>query len=312
MAHSTILTSKEVAKFANVYSLGKIIKFYPMKGGSSTNYFIQSKTQKYILTICEYITKQQTLALTNLLIYLHKNHFLTNQVILSKDQEYVVEHNGKPVYLKKFLDGEIVEKPTIQFIEQLGGRIAQLHEIPCPENIQTALPYGLSYLDEVISSDIDHPYIEWLKTKLKYIAALIPEHLPTGLVHGDIFPDNIIQKNGNLVAIIDFEDVSNYHLIFDLGMAITGLLTMDKVVDMNYMKALIKGYQEVKSLTPVEIESLNLFCIHAAVTTSIWRFRQSHIRFATYEKSTDHQQMVDIADKLYEMGNSKFMSKVFD
>ena len=95
-------------------------------------------------------------------------------------------------------------------------------------------------------------------------------------------------------------------------MAITGLLTMDKIVNMNHIKTLIKGYQKVKPLSPIEIESLHLFCIYAAVTTTIWRFRQSHIRFATYEKSTDHQQVVDIADKLYEMGNSKFISKVFD
>ncbi|MHA1198381.1 MAG: homoserine kinase [Candidatus Heimdallarchaeaceae archaeon] len=312
MAHNTILTSKEIAKFANVYSLGKIIKFYPMTGGSSTHYFIQTRTQKYILTICEYITRQQALAQTNLLIYLHKHHFQTNQVISSKNHEYVLEHSGKPVYLRKFLEGGIVKRPTIQLIEQLGSRIAQLHDIPCPDNIQNVSPYGLDYLDEVTSSDIDHPYMEWLKTKLEYIEALIPDQLPKGLVHGDIFPDNIIQKNGNLVAIIDFEDVLNYHLIFDLGMVITGLLTLDNIVDMSYPKALIKGYQKVKLLTPIEIESLNSFCIYAAVTVSIWRFRQSHIRFATYEKSTDHQQMVDIADKLYEMGNSKFMSNVFD
>ena len=312
MAYYTTLTSKEITKFAKVYSLGKIIKIYPMTGGYRTNYFVQNKTQKYILTICDYKTRQQTLTLTNLLIYLHKHHFQTKQVISSKDHEYVLEHNGKPVYLTTFLEGEIVKRPTLQFIEHLGSRIALLHDIPCPDNIPTSNPYGLSYLDEVTSSDIDHPYIEWLKTKLDYIEALIPDQLPTGLVHGDIFPDNIIQKNGNLVAIIDFEDVSNYHLIFDLGMAITGLLTLDKIVDMSYTKALIKGYQEVKSLTPIEIESLSLFCIYAAVTASIWRFRQSHIHFATYEKSTDHQQMVDIADKLYEMGNSKFMSIVFD
>ncbi len=312
MAHYTILTSKEITKFANAYSLGKIIKFYPMTRGYSTNYFIQNKTQKYILTICEEKTRQQTLNLTNLLIYLHKHHFQTNQVISSKDHEYVLEHNGKHVYLKKFLEGEIVKNPTIQFIEHLGTRIAQLHDIPCPDNIPTAFLYGLSYFDEVISSDIDHPYIEWLKNKLAYIEVLIPDQLPTGLIHGDIFPDNIIQKNGNLVAIIDFEEVSNSPLIFDLGMTITGLLTIDNKVDMSYLKALIKGYQKVKSLTPIEKKFLNLFCIYAAVTTSIWRFLYFHIRFPTPEKSTHHQQMVDIADKLYEMGNSKFMSNVFD
>ncbi len=312
MAQLTILTSEEITKFANIYSLGKIIKFYPMTGGYSTNYFIQNKTQKYILTICEDNTRQQTLSLTNLLIYLDKHHFQTNQVISTKNREYVLEHNGKPVYLKKFLEGEIVKRPTKQFIEHLVTRIAQLHDIPCPDVIATGFPYGLLYVDEVISSDIDHPYIEWLKTKLKYLEASIPDQLPTGLVHGDIFPDNIIQKNGNLVAIIDFEEVSNYPLIFDLGTAITGLLAIDNTIDMSYPKALIKGYQKMKSLKSIEKKSLNLFCIYAAVNTSIWRFLQFHVRFPIPEKSTHHQQMVDIADKLYEMGNSKFMSYVFD
>ncbi len=312
MAHYTTLTSKEITKFAEVYSLGKIIKFYQMTGGYNTNYFIQNKTQKYILTICDEKTRQQTLTLTNLLIYLHKHHFQTNQVISTKDNEYVLEHNGNPVYLKKFLEGEIVKRPTIQFTEHLGSRIAHLHDIPCPDNVPTAYVQGLSYFDEVISSDIDHPYIEWLKTKLEYIEAQIPDQLPTGLIHSDIFPDNIIQKNGHLVGIIDFEEVSNYYLIFDLGMAITGLLNIDNIVDMSYSKALIKGYQKVKALTPIEKEFLNLFCIYTAVATSIWRFLYFHIRFPTPEKSTHHQEMVDIADKLYEIGNSKFMRNVFD
>lgn len=312
MAQLTILTSEEIAKFANIYSLGKINKFYPMTGGYSSNYFMQTKTQKYILTICEDKTMQQALTLTNLLIYLDKHHFRTTQVISSRNHEYVLEHKGKPVFLKKFLEGEIVKKPTIQFIEHLGTRIAQLHNIPCPDGIPIGFPYGLSYVDEVISSGIDHPYIKWLKTKLKYIEVSIPDQLPTGLVHGDIFPDNIIQKNGNLVTIIDFEEISNYPLIFDLGTAIIGLLAIDNIIDMSYSKALIKGYQKVKSLNSIEKKSLHLFCIFAAVNTSIWRFRQSHVHSPTPEKSTPHQQMVDIANKLYEMGNSKFMICVFD
>lgn len=312
MVQYTILTSEEISKFADVYSLGKIDKFYPMTGGYNTNYILQTKTRKYVLTICEDKTRQQALILTNLLIYLNKHHFQTTQVISSKNHEYVLEHNGKPVYLKKFLEGGIVKRPTIRFIEHLGTSIAQLHDIPCPDGILTGFPYGLSYVDEVTCSDIDHPYIEWLKTKLNYIEASIPDQLPTGLVHGDIFPDNIIQKNGNLVAIIDFEEVSNYPLIFDLGMAITGLLAINNIVDMSYPKALIKGYRKVKSLKPIEKKALNLFCIYAAVVTSIWRFRQSYIRHPSPEKSTHHQQMVDIADKLYQMGNSKFMSNLFD
>ncbi len=308
----TNLTSREIAEFAKTYSIGKVRNYYPMKRGyTNSNYFIQTNHQKYILTICEDKTPQQTRTLMNLLNHLHQHLFQSNQVIASKNDEYVLQYNDKPVYMKKFLEGEVVEKPTVQFIEHLGTRIAQLHNIKIPDDITTAFPYGLSYFAEITSIDLDHPYIEWLKTKSNYLHKSIPDQLPTGLVHGDIFPDNIIQKDGNLGAIIDFEEVSNYPFIFDLGMATTGIFADYNVIDLCFPKALVKGYQKVRMLEPLEKELLKLFTFYGAVATSFWRFRQFHIRFPTPEKSTHHQYMVDIADKLYEMDNNKFMGGVF-
>ncbi|OLS19339.1 MAG: Homoserine kinase [Candidatus Heimdallarchaeota archaeon LC_2] len=309
----TNFNSVEIEEISQEYSIGEIIKYYPMSGGfTNSSYFIQTMKQKYILTISEGKTEQQVVMIANLLNHLQQHHFQTNEVIQSRNEEFVFLFNNKPIYLKKFLEGTIAEKPNVKFIEQLGTQIAKLNNIPVPDTISSVHPYGLSYFDEVISTDLDHPYIEWLRTKSNYLQESIPDHLPKGLVHGDIFPDNLIQTEGNLKAIIDFEEFSNSPKIFDLGMATIGMFSDFDAIDMNIPRALIKGYQKVRLLDSLERQNLKLFIIYAAVATSFWRFRQFHILFPNLDKSRRYEQMVNFADSFFVMDNYKFMSEIFD
>lgn len=309
----TNLNSVEIEEISQEYSIGEIINYYPMSGGfTNSSYFIQTMKQKYILTISEDKTEQQVVMIANLLNHLQQHHFQTNEVIQSRNEEFVFLFNNKPIYLKKFLEGTIAEKPKVEFIEQLGTQIAKLNNIPVPDTIRSAHPYGLSYFDEVISTDLDHPYIEWLRTKSNYLQESIPDHLPKGLVHGDIFPDNLIQTEGNLKAIIDFEEFSKSPKIFDLGMATIGMFSDFDAIDMNIPRALIKGYQKVRLLDSLERQNLKLFIIYAPVATSFWRFRQFHILLPNLDKSRHYEQMVNFADSFFVMDNYKFMSEIFD
>ena len=134
MAQHTNLNSNEIAEFAKAFSIGIVNNYTRMtEGWTNSSYLIHTENGKYILTICDDKSKQQALTLTNLLNHLRQNHFRTNQVIASNNDEYVLQYEGKPVYLKKYLDGKIVKKPSLRFIEQLGNRIAQLHKIPVPD-----------------------------------------------------------------------------------------------------------------------------------------------------------------------------------
>ncbi|MHA2028214.1 MAG: phosphotransferase, partial [Candidatus Kariarchaeaceae archaeon] len=246
-----------------------------------------------------------------LLNHLEAHGYRTTRVIKNKNDNFVIDYNGRPVYLKEFLPGRIVSKPDLSLINDVGIAIAKLHEVPIPDGLPDSFPYGMKYFHEVINLKFSHPFQNWLKQKLSYLQDQILPEIPHGLVHGDVFGDNIIQKDGSLIAIIDFEEVSKSPFVFDIGMAIVGIFADNKNIELEKAKALVSGYQSVRSLTTLEKAQLKLFCIYGAVATAFWRFRQYHIRYPIPEKFNRHEQMVEIADTLIKMDNHEFVEKIF-
>lgn len=312
MARYTDLTKKEISRFAESYSIGDVKEFKALGGGyTNSSFLLQTLSAKYILTICEDKSWEEIESLTNLLKHLEIHNFNTTRVIMNVHQSYLDEYDGRPVYVKKYLDGQNVEKPSSNLISEIGHSIAQLHKIAAPDYLPTNFPYGLDYFNEIINSDISNPFIKWLEDKLLLLRQLLVFDLPNSLVHGDIFSDNMIQKNGRLVAIIDFEESSFYPCVFDLGMAIVGIFADYDFVDLGKAQILISAYQEVRELTRSEKIQLRLYCVYGAVATAFWRFRQYHIRHPTPKNFEKHEQMVKIADSLTKISIREFSDAVY-
>ncbi len=81
-------------------------------------------------------------------------------------------------------------------------------------------------------------------------------------------------------------------------------------ISLHRAKALIKGYQQERELNQLEKNGIKLFTIYAATATSVWRFQQFNLKFPTLKKFNSYQQMVDIADSLFQIKNSDFMRQV--
>ncbi|MCH8127849.1 phosphotransferase [candidate division KSB1 bacterium] len=147
--------------------------------------------------------------------------------------------------------------------------------------------------------------------RLVQLKLQIPPELPCGLIHGDVFYDNILFERGKLKAIIDFEEACLYYKVFDLGMGILGLCTEGTTWVLSKARALVMGYQQVKALEEREKESLQLFCAYAAIATSCWRFWKYHIHSPTVEKADEHWQMVHLAEEIDAVPKTKFLHAVF-
>jgi homoserine kinase type II len=116
---------------------------------------------------------------------------------------------------------------------------------------------------------------------------------------------------GGFKAIIDFEEACHYYLIFELGMGILGTCVNDITVDLDKARALVSGYEEVRPLTKIEKESLQLFVRYAAVATSYWRFNKYNIEEPGEDRASHHLQMMQIAKAVGEISKTHFFDAIF-
>jgi len=139
----------------------------------------------------------------------------------------------------------------------------------------------------------------------------MPSGLPRGLIHGDVFYDNVLFEEGKFKALIDFEEACHYYKIFDLGMAVVGVCTEDFKLSLLKVRSLIDGYQKMGALDQKEKEYTQLFVEYAVIATSSWQFWKYHIDTPMAEKSDKHSEMVRIAKNVRAIPKEKFMGAVF-
>ena len=209
--------------------------------------------------------------------------------------------------LKHYIEGNFTANLSGNILFQLGKEIAQLHKIPAPSYLPQSFPYGRNYFSDVTDSNLDHTYIEWLSEKNSYLEKHIPANLPLALIHGDVFFDNVIIREDQLIGIIDFEEACHYYRCFDLGMLIVGACSDREGVSFDKAARFISGYQKEITLKPIEQETLKIFAVYAAVATSFWRFRQYHLIRPNPQMYEKHVEMQRLADIISACPNSRFM-----
>jgi len=296
-----------IESLARQFGIDDITGFSVMDGGSeNSNYCIETNSGKYVLTLCDQKSLKQATDLVSLLVHLADHGIRTSRVVMPLEGPDVILHDQKPVMLKRHVDGGITANLSGNLLVQLGEEMARLHEIPVPSYLPESFPYGRSYFPEVMDSNLDHTYINWLSEKNAYLQKRIPQKLPMTLIHGDVFFDNLIVQGDQLMAIIDFEEACHYYRSFDLGMAIVGTCRNRQGICFEKARRFIRGYQNIVTLQSVERECLQAFAVYAAVATSFWRFRHYHMRRPEPHLYDRHVEMQTLADTISEYPESSF------
>jgi len=112
---------------------------------------------------------------------------------------------GKPVLLKPYIVGQVVENMDENMVSQVGAAMASLHEIPNPHYLPGQHAYGLETFPRVMGKGINLEYENWLAQRYDFLMQTIPSGLPRGLIHGDVFYDNVLFDGKKFKAIIDFK-----------------------------------------------------------------------------------------------------------
>ncbi len=275
MIQYTLLSSQNIREIVSPFGFKKITRINKLTGGSeNTNYFFMTESHSYVLNLFEHKSLDQVNDLAQLLLYLQRHNFKTSQPVLTLDQRLILNWENKPVMVKSFFEGKIMDDLPPHVLHLIGKKIGQLHQLAAVDYLPKILPFGYENFHLVNEYARSSPFSKWLFDIKDYVQPYLDLNLPKALIHSDLFYNNVVVSHDETsIAILDFEEASNYYRIFDLGMAIIGLCSLNKTIHAEKVRQLLMGYCQIISLTVNEQAALQAFTVYAGATMSFWRHR---------------------------------------
>jgi len=311
MAVYSLLQDSDIRDIAGSYDL-TMVDYEPIVAGAgNSNYLVRAQQASYVLTVFEDTTLDLTVEHGRLLSLLKECAFPSPRPLLAFNGKMVIVHNDKPVMMKEYLAGHVCRYPDKTMLHQAGTAMAKLHQVPWPNFLSIRRPYGVQKLSSIQGQNIDTEYEGWIAKRLPCLEQQKPQGLPRGLIHGDMFYDNVLFEGTRLKAIIDFEDASCDDKVFDLGMGIVGLCRTGQGVVLEKARALIEGYEQIRELEDGEKRALQLYVEYAAATDSCWRYWKYHVDAPSVENADKHWQVARVAEVVQDIPKARFLEMVF-
>ena len=277
MAVYTQISQKEISSIQSNFNLEKIVNFKGIKQGiENTNYFLITKKNKYVLTIFEKRVKKSELPFfMKLMDKLNHKGISCPRPLKNKKGNYLFRLKNKLACISTIVEGKDKKNLTPRQCLAVGQNIGKLHKSSFNIRLFRKNSFQGNKLDSLYKSIKfkTRRIAPNLETILGYSRKNIkqnwPKNLPAGIIHADLFIDNIFFKKNKFSGFIDFYFSCNDFLIYELAICINALCFDYKKGKYNLNKSkvlnLIKGYEKVRRISINEKNSLNILCRAAAL-----------------------------------------------
>ena len=311
MAVYTKLAHQEVEQFLEQYNINNFKDYKGItEGVENTNYFINTLEQDYILTIYEKRVDENDLPFfINLLSNLSENKFPCPKPIANKNNQKINKIKNKNAALVTFLNGQSKNKITSEECFEIGKITAQLHEITKKFNVSRKNNLSIESWQNIFEKTIkqkivlDETIIKKTKNYLNFLKDNWPKNLPQGIIHADLFPDNIFFTNNKVSGIIDFYFACNDFFAYEIAICINSIcFDNNSTFNMTKAKNLIDGYSSVRTLSEDEKKYLPILSMGAAMRFFLTRLYDFY--------HTDNKADVKIKDPFEYLKKIEFHSTI--
>jgi homoserine kinase type II len=265
MAVYTEVSDEELAAFIASYGLGELLSFKGIaEGVENTNYIVHTSRGPFILTLYERRTAREDLPFfLGLMEHLAARGVSCPTPVRDNEGRNLKELAGRPAALVTFLEGFWVRRPATVHCAAVGRALAELHMGAQGFALKRANALGLAgwrplyerFADR--ADEIAPDLGPLIGSELRSLEAHWPKGLPTGVIHADLFPDNVFFLGDRLSGLIDFYFACNDALAYDIAVCLNAWC-FEKDLSFNITKgrALLRGYEELRPLTPAEREAM--------------------------------------------------------
>jgi homoserine kinase type II len=274
MAVYTEVSDEELAPFIDSYGVGELLSYKGIaEGVENTNYVVHTTGGQFILTLYEKRVARDDLPFfLALMEHLAAAGISCATPVRDRDGRNLRELAGRPAAMVTFLEGFWVRRPRPEHCLAVGQAMARLHLAGQSFGMrrENALgPKGWPPLFERFEARADEVLASLGTVIRDELSALLPNwpsNLPAGVIHADLFPDNVFFRGPLLSGLIDFYFACNDFLAYDLAICLNAwCFEQDLSFNITKGRALLRGYRSVRELVPSERESLPTLARGAAL-----------------------------------------------
>ena len=266
----------------------------------NSNFCVITKNKKYILRIYEANRtldeeKQELILLDKIASFIPVSIAIKNV-----DNEYISVFNNKRFALFEYINGNVVSKIDTHIIREIAIKLGKLHSFSKDfsfeeYNRKTRIDFDF-YYNEIKNLEIDFKFKNELLNLADEVSKYDFSTLPSGIIHGDIFPDNVLlDEYNNIKVIFDFNESYCGPFIFDIAIAINFWIQIkdfDFFDKNNFIRDFLNYYSKYRKIEKEELKLLDVACKKIALTFIFLRIYKEKIE-------NSYQKAISIEEKSY-------------
>lgn len=300
MSVFTTVSADELSDWLKAYPLGTLIELKGISSGiTNTNYFVTTTTGKYVLTLFEEHTAEELPYFLSLMTHLAERGVPCPHPVKHKDGAQLDELNGKPAAMVSCLAGRDIEHPHQIHCAEIGRVLANMHV--AGESFSEA---GHDTRDVVWRNAAAQKVVDllsiddqsMLNNTMQRQANLDMQALPQGVIHADLFRDNVLFDGDKVGGLIDFYYACRGPFLYDLAIAVNDwCVNADGSLDKARVMAMLNAYHVVRPLNAAEQAVWPDMLPIAALRFWLSRLKDKHYPHAgelTHAKDPQHFQKI--------------------
>lgn len=300
MSVFTSVNTQQLTDWLTQYAIGEVAEIKGISAGiTNTNYFVTTEVNaetavdntqaklglnRYVLTLFEHNTMDELPFFVELMAHLSQHQVSCPTPIVDQNGEALHLLQGKPALLVSCLKGSDVELPSPNQCAQVGETLARMHMASDAFIRQgtsiTANPRGNEWRAKTAAQVLPFLHADeqaLLTSAINLQAQFDSELLPKGIIHADLFRDNVLFDGETLGGFIDFYYACHDVLAYDLAIAANDwCVEVDGHFDEARLTAMLNAYESVRPLTALEKESWHALLQMAALRFWLSRLYDKH------------------------------------
>lgn len=282
MSVYTAVDSDQLENLLQQYTLGTLQDFRGIEAGiENTNYFVRTSAGEYVLTIFEHVSTADLQFDLQLMEHMAKADVPCPLPLHRQDGELLSMVEGKPAAIVSKLNGHSPDQITHHHCSEIGYWLARLHlagqDFPLTRKTTRDLGWAEATLVD-LQNHIPIAQYELLIAELNFQKTVKREVLPQGIIHSDLFADNVLFSGDKLTGLLDLYDASTDALLYDIAVTANAWCSLeDGRFDQSRLQALLQAYQQIRPMTADELKDWPAMTRAAALR--FWLSRLHHREF---------------------------------